>query len=48
MNSRSEALVQLKYDWVKRNFLEDSFIKFYDDKEDMMTVMIQKTVNKSR
>ena len=42
------ALVQLLYDWVKRNVLEDSFTRFYDDKEDMMTVMMQMTVNKSR
>ena len=42
------ALVQLLYDWGKRNVLEDSFIKFYVDKEDMMTVMMQMTVNKSR
>ena len=42
------GLVQYLYNWVKRNVLEDSFIKFYDDKEDMMTVMMQMTVNKSR
>ena len=48
MTSMRTVLVQLLYDWVKRNVLENYFDKYYGDKENMMTVIMQMTVNKSR